>query len=299
MKFRNNLPTVAEVKNTDMVAYLQSLGIKPAKITRNDHWYLSPFRDEKIPSFKVNRNINRWYDFGDGRGGNIIDFGILYHQCSVKEFLQKMDSCFSFDQQNILPNREDEQAKKINVTNAKEISSLVLIRYLHKRRIALDVATKFCKEIDHELYGKRYYALGFKNDAGGYELRNEKFKASSSPKDITLIKNKAENLTVFEGFFNFLSYLTIHKNQEQPKTDFLILNSTSFFEKSLPLMQTYKWKHLYMDCDTTGQKCIDKAQSIDKESFIDERGLYKGYKDLNDWLIHLGQSQKQSLQIKQ
>lgn len=298
MKFRNNLPTVEEVKNTDIVDYLQHLGFKPAKISRNDYWYLSPFRDEKNPSFKVNRNLNRWYDFGDGRGGNIVDFGILYHRCNVSEFLQKMNTSFSFRQQTLQPNHEDEEVKKIKVICAREISSLVLIRYLHKRRIPMDVANKFCKEIDYELYGKCYYALGFKNDAGGYELRNEKFKGSSSPKDITLIKNGAENLSVFEGFFNFLSYLTIHQKQEQPERDFLILNSTSFFERSLPLMQSYKNKHLFVDCDTTGQKCIQKAHAIDKESFIDERGLYKNYKDLNDWMVHIGQSQKQGLQVK-
>jgi len=86
------------------------------------------------------------------------------------------------------------------------------------------------------LYGKNYYAIGFKNNVGGYELRNEKFKASSSPKDISLIEDNTEKLTVFEGFFNFLSYLAIHHKQEQPVTNFLVLNSTSFFERSLPLM---------------------------------------------------------------
>lgn len=298
MKFKNNLPTVEEVKNTDLVDYLQRFGIKPAKITRNDYWFLSPFRNEKVPSFKVNRTMNRWYDFGDGKGGNIIDFGILFHGCSVGEFLQKMNSSFAFRQQNTPANNEHEEAKKIKIINAKEISSLVLIRYLHKRRIPIDIASKFCKEINYELYGKRYYALGFKNNMGGYELRNEKFKASSSPKDITLIKNNAADLTVFEGFFNFLSYLTIHKHQEQPHTDFLILNSASFFEKSLPLMQTYIFKHLYLDCDTTGQKCIQKAQAIDKENFIDESALYKNYEDLNDWIMHIGLSQKQGACLK-
>lgn len=298
MKVRNTFPSLEEVKSTDIVDYLSSLGYKPAKVTRNDYWYLSPFRDEKIPSFKVNLNMNRWYDFGEGKGGNIIDFGILYHRCSVSEFLKKTNKSFSFRQQNIPLRKKDEEAKKIRVINARNITSLVLIRYLHKRKIPIDVAGKFCKEIDYELYGKRYYAIGFKNDAGGYELRNERFKASSSPKDISLINNNAENLTVFEGFFNFLSYLTIHKQQEQPNTDFLILNSTSFFEKSLHLMQSYKCKHLYVDCDTTGQKCIQKAQAIDKESFIDERQLYKNYKDLNDWMVHIGQTQKQGLQIK-
>lgn len=241
-----------------MVDYLTSLGFKPQKILRNNYWYLSPLRNETDPSFKVNRNMNRWYDFGEGKGGNLIDFGVLYHKCSVSEFLKKINTSFPFGQQNLPTNIEDEEAKKIRVIQAKEISSLVLMRYLHQRRIPLDIATKFCKEIDFESYSKKYYAIGFKNDAGGYELRNEKFKGSSSPKDITLIKNDVENVSVFEGFFNFLSYLTIHQKQEQPATDFLILNSASFFDKSLPLMQSYKHKHLFLDCDTTGQNAYKK-----------------------------------------
>ena len=298
MKFRNNLPSVEEVKNTDMVDYLSSLGFKPAKVSRNDYWYLSPFREETTPSFKVNRNMNRWYDFGEGKGGNLVDFGILFHKCSVRELLKKFIDPFPFQQQHTVLKKEDDETKKIQVINEREISSLVLIRYLHKRRIPGDIAKKFCREINYELYGKNYYAIGFKNDAGGYELRNEKFKASSSPKDITLIKNDAEKITVFEGFFNFLSYQAIHQKQEQPHTNFLILNSTSFFEKSLPLMQSHKSVHLYLDCDTTGQKCIHKALEIDEQKFVDERALYKNYKDLNDWIMYIGQSQKNSLQLK-
>jgi hypothetical protein len=217
----------------------------------------------------------------------------------VSELLKKMNNSFSFGQQNISFKKEEEEAKKIKLISEHEITSLVLLRYLHKRRIPIEIAAKFCREIDYELYNKNYYALGFKNNAGGYELRNEKFKASSSPKDVTLIENRSDNLTVFEGFFNFLSYLAIHQKQEQSITNFLVLNSTSFFEKSLPLMQSYRSVHLYLDCDTTGQKCIQKALAIDKEKFIDERSLYKKYKDLNDWVMHFRQTQKQAPQLKQ
>ena len=297
MKFRNNLPSVEEVKSIDMVDYLSSIGFAPAKISHNNYWYVSPFRDETNPSFKVNRNMNRWYDFGEGKGGNLIDFGIIFYKCSVGELLKKISKSFSFHRQHNDVKKEYEEAKKIKVINEQEITSLVLIRYLHKRRIPLEVASKFCREINYELYGKNYYAIGFKNNAGGYEIRNEKFKASSSPKDITLIANNAERLTVFEGFFNFLSYLAIHQKQQQPATNFLVLNSTSFFEKSLPLMQSYKSVHLYLDCDTTGQKCIQRSLEIDKEKFKDERALYKNYKDLNDWIMHIGQSQKHAFQI--
>ncbi len=64
-------------------------------------------------------------------------------------------------------------------------------------------------------------------------------------------------------------------------------------------MQSYKSVHLYLDCDTTGQKCIQKALALDRQKFIDERQVYKNYKDLNDWMMHIGQPQKQSVQLKQ
>lgn len=63
-------------------------------------------------------------------------------------------------------------------------------------------------------------------------------------------------------------------------------------------MQSYRSVHLYLDCDTTGQKCIQKALALDQQKFKDERALYKNYKDLNDWMTHMGQSQKQSIQIR-
>ena len=63
-------------------------------------------------------------------------------------------------------------------------------------------------------------------------------------------------------------------------------------------MQSHKSVHLYLDCDTTGQKCIRRALEIDEQKFVDERALYKNYKDLNDWIMYIGQSQKNSLQLK-
>jgi len=120
MKFRNNLPSVEEVKNTDIVDYLSRLGFKPAKVSRNDYWYLSPFREETTPSFKVNRNMNRWYDFGEGKGGNLVDFGILYHKCSVSDLLKKMSKSFSFQQQNTGVEKQDDDAKKIKIINERE-----------------------------------------------------------------------------------------------------------------------------------------------------------------------------------
>ncbi len=93
-----------EARRMDIVTYLESLSIKPEKVNGNDYWYLSPLRDEKTPSFKINRKLNVWYDHGIGKGGNLIDLGIWLHHCSVQEFLEKLNTqepSFSFHQPTI------------------------------------------------------------------------------------------------------------------------------------------------------------------------------------------------------
>src|SRR5436305_1194282 len=64
---------IEKAKELDIVEYLANLGYQPIKIKEPGYWYKSPLRDEKTASFKVNRKMNRWFDFGDGRYGNVID----------------------------------------------------------------------------------------------------------------------------------------------------------------------------------------------------------------------------------
>ena len=98
MKNSKQKVTCALAKEIDMVAYLKTAGHQPQKIRNNDFWYFSPLRNEKTPSFKVNKKLNRWYDHGLGKGGNLIDFTLLYHHCTNIEFLQSLESNFSFQQ---------------------------------------------------------------------------------------------------------------------------------------------------------------------------------------------------------
>ncbi len=202
--------SLQEIKEMDMVDYLNSLGYHPQRINGNDYWYLSPLHEEHTPSFKVNRQFNCWYDHSLGQGGNLVDFCILYHHCSVKELLQKMTDSLSFHQpkEPFYPHRtmikqlyrdkmkaenhlnlsiESEQKSSIKIKEEKTITSSFLLSYVRSRNIPVELAQKHLKEVHYELYDKPYYALGFKNDSGGYELRSKYFKGSSSPKDVTTI----------------------------------------------------------------------------------------------------------------
>jgi hypothetical protein len=291
---------IKDAKAMDLVAYLSRLGYEPARKSGHHYWYHSPLRDEKTPSFKVNTKRNEWYDWGDGKGGNIIDFGIRYHNCSISDLLQKLDGPAVSKHQ--LPtqakNAKAEEENQIKVLSVHLLSSFPLLKYLEKRKIPHEIADQYCSEVRYQLNNKVYYAIGFPNNAGGFELRNEYIKAASTPKDITYIDRGAKSIAVFEGFFNFLTYQILYRQQATEDRNFLILNSASFFEKSLPLMQQHHRIHLYLDNDKTGQKFTDMALQQSKEKFIDERKLYQHYDDLNDWVMHIGSTEKHRLRLK-
>src|SRR3954471_6101300 len=92
----NHRFSLLKLKEIDIVEYLENLGYQPQSIHNNDYWYLSPLREEKHPSFKVNRKLNLWYDHGLGEGGSIIDFGMLYYKCSIPTFIPSYPSLFLF-----------------------------------------------------------------------------------------------------------------------------------------------------------------------------------------------------------
>lgn len=47
-----------------------------------EFWALSPLKEEETPSFSVNTEMNRFFDFSSGKGGNILQFIKCYYQCS-------------------------------------------------------------------------------------------------------------------------------------------------------------------------------------------------------------------------
>lgn len=302
----------AEAKQIDLVDYLAALGHYPKKVSNNDNWFLSPLREEKTPSFKVNRNMNAWYDHGIGKGGNLVDFGILYFNCSVSNFLEHLSQYQNtptsfFHQhstaQNLpasVPSFADEKKETVNeskiiILEARPLSEISLLKYLEKRHIPLDIAEKFCKEIDFLLYGKTRTVIGFQNNAGGYELRSNDFKGSSSPKDVTFFEHNKEPVNVFEGFFNFLSHQAINNQDSPPLTNFLVLNSLSFFQKQRERMEQHEWIHLFLDRDSAGIKFTQEALQWSKK-YIDQSHTYKKYKDLNEYLIRQQESRQRQSQ---
>lgn len=294
--------SIRDAKQLDIVVYLEQLGHASAKIKNNDYWYRSPLRDEKTASFKINKSLNCWFDFGLGEGGSIIDFGIKYFNCSVKDFLSRLKKSNGNMKQSVtsfqpvpshLSTKEAEESK-LKILDVRSLQSLTLLDYVKSRSIDMELAKRYCKEVDFNLYNRTHNAIGFNNDAGGFELRNSYFKGSSSPKFTTLICRDASynELVILEGFFNFLSHLTaqqVNHKQEQHLPDsqpaYLILNSLSFFEMSKSMMERHQAVRLYLDRDKSGMQFTRKALNRSAK-YQDCSSVYKGFKDYNDLLMN-------------
>jgi hypothetical protein len=64
METRKQLASCEEARQLDLVAYLAQLGLHPVRVRYSDYWYLSPLREEKTPSLKINHKLYRWYELG-------------------------------------------------------------------------------------------------------------------------------------------------------------------------------------------------------------------------------------------
>src|SRR5690606_26590149 len=82
-----------------------------------------------------------------------------------------------------------------------------LKKYLNERKIPLQIANQYCKEVKflNTKINKEFKAVGFK--AGNcWELRNSSFKCSvGTPKKITIHEKQSSIVEVYTGFFDFLS----------------------------------------------------------------------------------------------
>ena len=79
---------ISEAKQVRIVDFLAQLGHHAQYVKSEQYWYLSPLREERTPSFKVNNRLNEWYDFGEATGGDLVELGkYLCRTESVSEAL--------------------------------------------------------------------------------------------------------------------------------------------------------------------------------------------------------------------
>ena len=240
------------IKRYSIVEYLESKGIKPVRKTPTYVMYHSPLREETHPSFKVDTEKNLWIDYGEGRGGSIIDLCMRMEGCTLSEAIRRLgqnapdNSTYSSLNDFVSNNSQPVMA----VNGARKLISISdtlpphLQKYLTKERcINLEKAMPFLKCISYEVKGQRYQAIGFANLSGGYELRDNKtFKGTIAPKDITpIFTDRAEPVCIFEGFMDFLSFLSM---KEEITNHCLVMNSVSNVARTIRYLNDRHLTHI-------------------------------------------------------
>lgn len=270
-------------KEISISKYLISRGFSPKRERPGESWFSSPLRNgDKDPSFKVDESKNLWYDFGSGTGGSIIDLAMAYHGYSFNQAITHLEGQdpfgFSFT------------AKKSSKTGMElmevsPIKSGSLVKYLtNERKINIEIARIFLGEARYRTNGNVYNAISFRNDLGGYELRNPIFKGAISPKYYTTLPGQVNGINLFEGFIDFLSALTMYQTTGLKFTT-IVLNSVSNVSK-LPDLSAYQTINLFLDNDQAGLKTsetiLDRYPQAENQSAL----IFPGQKDFNEFLLN-------------
>ena len=268
--------------------------------------YFSPFRDETNPSFHINESKNSWYDYGTGEGGSLFDFVCKFAGISRGEVY---DWLASF--RHMVPESEykaviapilqrPQHSSKIVIDSASHtFTKTKLVEYAASRAVSKEILEKYCEEVIYHVEtapDRQFFAIGFKNNSDGYVLRSSISKKCSCS-DITTLdpsgrmtdRTTGDKVLVFEGFMDFLSWMTDVK-QLTPEYDCCILNSVTNIGKALPWIMQHTNIAAFMDNDQAGKDTLQKIMESAQETadhdicVYDMSRLYEGYNDLNEKL---------------
>ena len=305
---------LSRIKRYPIVEYLERKGIKPVRSTPAYALYHSPLRAETHPSFKVDTEKNLWIDYAEGKGGSIIDLCMRLEGCTLLEAIRILGQ--NAPDITHVPRRESVQgtSKQESIRQAVstsgvrrliEISDTLpphLLKYLEEDRcINLEKAMLFLRCISYEVRGLHYQAIGFANQSGGYELRdNGIFKGTIAPKDITpIFADRAEPVCIFEGFMDFLSFFSM---KEEVIHHCLVMNSVSNVAKAIRYLNDRHLTHIraFLDNDDAGKRATNDF--IRAGFKVEDMSVhYRNFKDLNEYHVHRVREQlkRQSLKMPQ
>ena len=282
-----------DIKQVSIVDYLAQTGFESKLIKGVNYWYCSPLRSELTPSFKVNAERNQWYDFGTGDHGDIIDLVCALQHCSTAEAMRRLAALkgirlappFSFGGTTPV----SLQRSSMELISVQAVKHPKLLLYLSERGLQPSDVSPFLSEVYYKVSEKCFFALGFQNDAGGWELRNPYFKGCFAPKAITTIKGTdSHKLQLFEGFMDFLSWRKLHP---EVQADSIILNSLTLLPRLIPSLHPYPMIECFLDNDEAGDRATE--QLFDAGLPVkDMRACYAPYKDINEYLILAEQRKK-------
>ena len=274
------------MRQIPLADFLARLGHEPVRRSGNELWYRAPYRSERTPSFRVNVAKQLWYDFGLGKGGDI--FTLAGEFVGSSNFMEQVKFIAETARVPFAAMEKPQFLPKPSESVFEGVEAVPLLRspltdYLAERGIPYGIASRYCCRLNYGVRGKRYFAVGFPNVAGGFEIRSRFFKGCVPPKDVSSVKTEnttADVCSVFEGFMDFLSAATLGLGTG----DCLVLNSVSNVEKAMKHLDAYGRINCFLDRDEAGRRTLDVLGKRYGGRVCDRSALYDGCKDLNEYM---------------
>lgn len=153
---------IQEAKKIRLVDFLGGLGHHPVIQRGNSVWYKSPFRMEKEASFKIDLRKELWYDFGLGKGGDIITLAKeIYRTDDISHVLRCIEDKRAVLKPVTISCPVEEAAPAFQELKIRPLANRILLAYLKERCIDVETAGKICREASFKRNGKIILPLPF------------------------------------------------------------------------------------------------------------------------------------------
>ena len=279
---------------------LDYLGRPLKKTSSGWHVYRCPWKKDTHPSLTVSPDGKVWRDLSnpgakDAEGGIIELVQKCLNSKDFKAVCAEFDSS-SFSLSKILDckKEKDLECSRFASFSVLPLQSRGLYAYLTKRKINTSIARQFLQEAHYSFQerndGRYLYALAYKNDKGGYELRGapykgnpDGYKGGTSPKGITThLDGGNAPVVVFEGFFDMLSFATLCR---EVRHNYVVMNSIVNRDATVGVLKPLQNQILLcLDNDNGGENATRWLME-QLPSAIDIRERFAPYKDVNDYLL--------------
>lgn len=275
------------VDKFDVTQYLHCKGIECFRSAKGV-CFKSPFRADSNPSAIIFANTKLFHDIGTGDRMNLINFIMKLEGCTFDKAMQIVSDNAAAATPTTATVPTEEQAATAAKFEYRPLQNANLINYAQRRGISEKTAKKYLSEC---WKNGKYYYLAFRNDNGGYALRNDTksnfAKINDGKGGVTTINNQSDRVVIFEGFFDFLSwveYMTANGKQAQ-HFNTIVLNSCTNVAYILHTLETYAHIYLLLDNDKKGNDTAAKILNRypDTAQNLTPRMLADGIKDFNDY----------------
>lgn len=306
MNYKEKKELALQVPIRDILAHYNIIVTDNKKVCR------SPFRDDHGPSFHI-YDDNHWVDYGSTDGHIRGDSINLVEKIEGLDFKQAVDlilrisgNPFANDGSDIpvcTPRRhtaqreEDKQSGQAmqRIDQVIDVRHPALLNYARSRCIPPNVLRRYCKEVHYTYLPKNshLFGIGFRNDEGGWVVRTAPYAGNPKGNKIDVIASGMSTIPcnggsdtayVFEGFFNFLSWVVIYGT---PDRDIYVLNGKENAKKLAGCASRgVRVLYFYVDNDTAGREAFDTLSRLAGCTVEDVSDFYRGegLDDLNDYL---------------